>query len=608
MIRYQIKTLGLAVFCLLLTLVSNLMAQDGQVTTLHVSVDGNDKNSGDAEHPLATIEGAQAKVRKLIASDLKTDIHVLIEGGTYILTKPLLFGPDDAFPADRIVRYAAVDGKTAILSGGTPISDWSAQSDGTYTTNLPDDVPRNGALRQLFGDDQTLHRARTPNGDYFRITAAGEDHRTSFQFDENQWKPSEHIVGAEVALLHDWSMSRVTIQSVAPDWILLSHRVGAPHDFFRIDGFETTPRFFVEGALEFLDSKNEFFHDSLRHQLIVHGQTELDAIWVVPRLTELLRIEGTLERPVKGLIFEGLQFCHTRCDIPPSGYAGIQASFFETRAEGGDANDAVDPATESGHSRLPSAVSCKFVDGLTMRNCRWKQLGGGGIYLDRQTNFVEIDQCLLDDIGGCGIMIGETITRVGEQGDSWVCHHNTVRRTHVQRCGQILFGSVGIWIGIAQNTLIAETELHDLPYSGVSVGWRWDDQPSGCQDNRIVGNHIHHVMQVLSDGGGIYTLGRQPGTVLQQNYIHDIPLNSGRAQSNGIFMDEGSTEILVAENRISQTANSPIRFHKVGHNTIRNNNLTHTPGTEPFTYNAVDPSVLEMIDNEIQNSNERPNK
>jgi hypothetical protein len=38
-------------------------------------------------------------------------------------------------------------------------------------------------------------------------------------------------------------------------------------------------------------------------------------------------------------------------------------------------------------------------------------------------------------------------------------------------------------------------------------------------------------MQILSDGGGIYTLGRQPGTTLSNNHIHHIPLNAGKLKA-----------------------------------------------------------------------------
>ena len=104
-------------------------------------------------------------------------------------------------------------------------------------------------------------------------------------------------------------------------------------------------------------------------------------------------------------------------------------------------------------------------------------------------------------------------------------------------------------------------------------------------------------MQILSDGGGIYTLGRQPGTVLSHNHIHHIPLNAGRAQSNGIFMDQGSSGMIVRDNRIHDIAKSPIRFHKAKENTIQDNTLGIEKGENPFTFNATDSKIITFQDN-----------
>ncbi len=177
---------------------------------------------------------------------------------------------------------------------------------------------------------------------------------------------------------------------------------------------------------------------------------------------------------------------------------------------------------------------------------------------------------------------------------------------HVSRCGQILLGSVGIWVGIARDTRIENNEISELPYSGISVGWRWDAEPSGSAGNQIVDNHIHHVMQELSDGAGIYTLGLQPGTVLSGNRIHDIPLNASRAESNGIFMDEGSTSIVVEGNSIWRIARSPIRFHKAGCNVIRGNRLFVDPGVELFTFNSTEPKDLTFEANETLDNAKSP--
>jgi hypothetical protein len=146
---------------------------------------------------------------------------------------------------------------------------------------------------------------------------------------------------------------------------------------------------------------------------------------------------------------------------------------------------------------------------------------------------------------------------------------------------------------------LAHNEIRDLPYTGVSVGWKWDTQPTGCRENVVRDNHIHHVMQKLSDGGGIYTLGLQPGTLLSGNRIHNVPLNLGRAESNGMFIDEGSSQITIENNTIYNIERSPIRFHRAERDTIRNNRLVGAPGVPPFRYNSTDPETMTLENNKI---------
>jgi len=154
---------------------------------------------------------------------------------------------------------------------------------------------------------------------------------------------------------------------------------------------------------------------------------------------------------------------------------------------------------------------------------------------------------------------------------------------------------------------VSSNEIRDLPYTGISVGWSWNPMPTVCEGHLIAANNIHHVMQLLSDGGGIYTLGRQPGTVLRGNIIHDVPTNSGRAESNGVFMDEGSSEMLLENNIIYNVAKSPIRFHQAHKNTLRNNQLVSKPKIPPFRYNNTNEKILIMQGNKaIEAENWQP--
>ncbi len=176
---------------------------------------------------------------------------------------------------------------------------------------------------------------------------------------------------------------------------------------------------------------------------------------------------------------------------------------------------------------------------------------------------------------------------------------NTIENCTIDQCCQTYFGGVGIWIGMAADTIVRQNEVCNLPYSGISVGWSWDAQPTICRGHQIRNNHIHHVMQRLSDGGGIYTLGWQPGTILADNVIHDIPINSGQAESNGMFIDEGSTDLRIEGNTIYRVARSPIRFNMAGKNTIAHNRLALSPGTPTFFYTGTKAEDMSYVENQV---------
>ena len=78
----------------------------------------------------------------------------------------------------------------------------------------------------------------------------------------------------------------------------------------------------------------------------------------------------------------------------------------------------------------------------------------------------------------------------------------------------------------------------------------------------------------MADGGGIYTLSRQPGTLIAENYVHDIARTSfhGSYEINGIYLDEGSNLITVRDNVLSNTGDGPIRLNAAGPNNTFSNN------------------------------------
>ncbi len=61
--------------------------------------------------------------------------------------------------------------------------------------------------------------------------------------------------------------------------------------------------------------------------------------------------------------------------------------------------------------------------------------------------------------------------------------------------------------------------MRNLTYGGISVGWGWSRHACGnctnAANNTIYANDVHGYKRVLNDGGGIYMLGPQNGSLIE---------------------------------------------------------------------------------------------
>jgi hypothetical protein len=596
MIGIQLRLL--AAFLLTALTFLNSRSLFAQPATFYV----NYHKSPEPARTYLTIEEAQQAVRRFLKEQKQSgDVTVLIEGGTYYLVAPLRFTVEDS-PAvkDSIVTYKANPQATVpvVLSGGSEISGW--QQDGQLWKTK---VPAGWQFRELFVNGERRTRARTPTTGFFRVVKAGPDNRTSFQFKSGDLKRFGKLSRAEIVFLHDWSISRIAVADIdeKTNTVRFQAPIGRPPPYFAIDNYEKHPRYAIENAQELLDSPGEWYLDVESGVLSywpVAGESIEQTKAIAPRLTSLLIVQGdeATARPVHNLRFESVTFAHCAWPVPPSGYAESQATMHAVRH--GDPN--------SPSELIPAAVTFDAAENCALDRCRFENLGGTAVWFRRACKTNRLNKCRIRDVAGNGVNIGEPQVHVPSAeaiaaGTALnpVSHGNAVVFNRVEHCGAIYHGAVGVWVGMAKATEVSSNEICHLPYTGISVGWNWSMTPTVCEGNVISSNHIHHVMQLLSDGAGIYTLGRQPGTVLRGNVIHDLPVNAGRAESNGIFMDEGSSEMLVENNVIYNIAKSPIRFHKAGKNTLRKNQLVSKPKMPPFRYNNTNEKLMVMDDNRL---------
>jgi hypothetical protein len=582
---------------LLPILLTSFMAAQAPATQFYVSPDGNDANPGTQAKPLATIAAARDAVRALISAGLTENVTVQLGGGTYRIQEPVVFGCLDAGSDRFSVTYAAAPGEKPVISGGLPIKGWKANSDGTWSTTVPGVAQGKLDFRELYVAGRHAERARHPNQGFFRVEKVGQDRRTNFRFKPGDLNDCPDLQNVELVFLHDWSITRVPVKAIdeATRTLTVTHQVGGPSSWALMDHFEKQPRYFLENSATFLDAPGEWFLDRRSGVLTYRpraGETINSVEVIVPVARQLLVVSGDPNegRSVCNLHFTGLDLRHAAW-FPAGGvYWGRQACTYWTPqpSKPGQSHEEADPA----------AVQFELADSCSFTNGRVEHVDTSAICFGRGCRDCRLTGNVVSDVGGNGIMIGEGQARkVGET--TWwetapeqAATGNTAANNLVELCGRELFGAVGIWMGLAAKTTIANNEVRNQPYTGVSIGWMWwnprtrpEPRSTPCRETMIVDNHIHHTMGILSDGGCIYCLGNQPGSALRGNLIHDVAANAGRAESNGMFLDQGTGGFVIEENVIYNVAKSPLRFHKGWKNLVRNNVLEIGPEIPPVRYN-----------------------
>jgi hypothetical protein len=352
----------------------------------------------------------------------------------------------------------------------------------------------------------------------------------------------------------------------------------------------TKPPCTSASSIEFLTEPGEWHLDKASGNLtyrLREGETAESLVLIAPRLENALIVAGTASDPVRHIQFEKLGFCNTSGKPEKERtYWGIQATWHHEPKPDGSGFENVPPL--SGAVDVKYAENCLF-DGIVV-----KHVAATGVAFGHGTIACTLRNSVVVSCGGNGVMIG-----TADQDDP--ARANTINRCRISRAGQLFFGAVGIWIGFSQETTVSNSKIVQMPYTGISCGWLWNPKPTIARSQRIVNNEIGHCMQILSDGGGIYTLGFQPDSVLSGNLIHDIPLNAGRAESNGMFLDQGTKGFTIENNFIHGTDKSPLRFHQADKNMVRRNYLIVPKTDVPMIrYNNTPEANISKVDNITQ--------
>jgi hypothetical protein len=522
----------------------------------YVAPDGKDGNPGTKEQPFATVEAARDAAKR--------GDRIILRGGTYRLNEPLVLGPRNSG-----VTWMAFQDEKPVLSGGVPVTGWTADANGRFKATVHLDN-----FRQLWVNGRRAQRARGAVpvglkfwGKYGRPELTSEERYFDSMRPERRGKydadvrPEPMPTGKPDEVILDPKFAPGTLMSIGKagftttDASLAGWRNPGDMEFGfhnswthslakveRIDKAEvgaviemSQPGFFLccnkggiqeqsrmpaylENALELLDQPGAWYFDRTAHILYYKPQPgeDINTIEVIaPRLETLILVKGTLADPTRDLSFQGLTFSHATWLRPSTGmgHPDVQANFsqFISNSYYRTEYDFAWITVNGEYVKSPANVVVDAAHGIRFERCTFTALGGAGLDLQHGAQSNAVTGCRFTDISGNGIQVGDVTRDDHHPNDPRrIVKDNRIENNIIYRVGQDYTDSVGVFYGYTEGTVIAHNEIFAIPYSGLSGGWGWGMTDAG------------------GGGGGSAITYKTPtpcrGNRIEFNHIHDVNL------------------------------------------------------------------------------------
>ncbi len=497
-----------------------------------------------------------------IESGKREQADLILDDGTYVLKKPLIFDAEKEPVLAKISLSFLCEEGVAHFTSQQALDINGFKKEGKYYTyqlerNESGEFPR---FRDFYVNGRRIPMCRSSGFIHAFPFAEGKE-RLCEENLEGIYIPEESLsclpVGAfdamEFLIYIEWEFHIMHAVSVDKNRVKYDEN-GKKHVLLKLKDDEF--RAYVKGVNGCLQPKNrEFFfmnHPSLLTEdsfcydcrtgmLCYYPKDGLEGEFSVSQSDKLFSFKG-----IDGISFENLSF------------TGISDQY---TCENGFLSHQANIEKRTGQKIKAAAIFARDIRRFSVLRCHFYNMNANGILAVGDISGVRIKDCRFENIGMSAISIGNPL--VVSAAPRACSYDIRIENNFLCRIGFDFPSAPAIQVFRVDGVSICHNTIEYCAYSGISVGWEWSLQPYvlgemvNIRDAEIAYNRICHHMQILNDGGAVYVVGcncTKEYTKYFNFMHHNFAYRSAPKRTvRGYYLDGSSTNWHVYENVTSGT-------------------------------------------------------
>ncbi len=535
----------------------------------HVSPTAKKGGKGTIDSPFNSIEEAKQRVAK-INRKMQEDVTIYLHGGTYYVSSPINFTEGDSGCNGHNVIYKAYQDEKPVVSGGVRVTNWERVDGGNiYSAKLD----RATKLRTLFVNGKRARMAGTDEpidglSDWGKFEVKGDEPWAfgagegidGVKFSSDDVRIYGNPEDVELVQNNVWTEKILGIRDIEQVGDVTILKLQQPYGAIATNmawagKIKYDQKFVIRNAYELLDSPGEFYFNKSTKTLYYFssGEDMSKAEVVAPMSEGLMTIYGSsIESRVRNIRFEGITFSHDHwklMEIEGShAFAGIQSAGLAYKfVPGGNWHP-----TEYNSCDVPrGAIDVKSAEGIVFEQNRFEGIGSAiAINMVNDVNQCVVNGNYFHDLLGNAVNVGHPQHyKIGDgphyaAGVEGVCDNIMISNNYLRNVSIDFRQLEGMTAFFVSNVNFEHNDIADTAYCAIAMGWWWGNSeipPSKvAKNNSMRFNKAGNTHLALKDGGILYLLGEQPGTVVEGNYLYNGP--------RCIYPDDGSAYLTIRRN------------------------------------------------------------